>query len=209
MKCLKYLFLVPVIMNLAGQLTGSGVLASCSKQFLMPLLALSVFLFLKEHDVRGHRVKTIVLALLFGAIGDVLLMLNGVETFLAGMAAFLIGHILYFCTLPVPWKVKGVSGKILSLLLLIGLIAGVVSLAGRFPLDGFMKTAVTVYACAFAFLILACMVAAIDRKKPLYLVTALGFMIFAFSDTFVAIGSFTDLHVPNRGFIVMSTYILA
>lgn len=209
MKCLKYLFLVSIVINLAGQLTGSGVLASCSKPFLMPLLALSVFLFLKEHDVRGHRVKTLVLALLFGAIGDIFLMLNGVETFLAGMAAFLVGHILYFCTLPAPWKVKGISGKILSFLLLIGLLAGVVSLAGRFPLEGVMKTAVTVYACAFAFLILACIVAAIDRKKPLYLVTALGFAVFAVSDTFVAIGSFTGLHIPNRGFIVMSTYILA
>ena len=209
MKLLKYLFLVPAALNLSGQLLGSNVMTDLSKPLLMPLLALSVWLLMKDHGVRGPRVKTIILALLFGAIGDVLLMVGGTGWFLAGMLAFLIGHVFYFCSIPAPWKVKGISGKIFSLLLLACLIAGVVSLAGKFPVEGFMKTAVTLYACAFAFLIHACIVAAVDRKCPLYFLVALGFAVFAFSDTFVAIGAFTDLRVPQRGFIVMSTYILA
>ena len=209
MKLLKYLFLVPAALNLSGQLLGSNVMTDLSKPLLMPLLALSVWLLMKDHGVRGPRVKTIILALLFGAIGDVLLMVGGTGWFLAGMLAFLIGHVFYFCSIPAPWKVKGISGKLFSLLLLACLIAGVVSLAGKFPVEGFMKTAVTLYACAFAFLIHACIVAAVDRKCPLYFLVALGFAVFAFSDTFVAIGAFTDLRVPQRGFIVMSTYILA
>lgn len=209
MKLLKYLFLVPAALNLSGQLLGSNVMTDLSKPLLMPLLALSVWLLMKDHGVRGPRVKTIILALLFGAIGDVLLMVGGTGWFLAGMLAFLIGHVFYFCSIPAPWKVKGISGKIFSLLLLACLIAGVVSLAGKFPVEGFMKTAVTLYACAFAFLIHACIVAAVDRKCPLYFLVALGFAVFAFSDTFVAIGAFTDLRVPQRGFIVMSTYIHA
>ena len=209
MKLLKYLFLVPAALNLSGQLLGSNVMTDLSKPLLMPLLALSVWLLMKDHGVRGPRVKTIILALLFGAIGDVLLMVGGTGWFLAGMLAFLIGHVFYFCSIPAPWKVKGISGKIFSLLLLACLIAGVVSLAGKIPVEGFMKTAVTLYACAFAFLIHACIVAAVDRKCPLYFLVALGFAVFAFSDTFVAIGAFTDLRVPQRGFIVMSTYILA
>jgi len=209
MKLLKYLFLVPAALNLSGQLLGSNVMTDLSKPLLMPLLALSVWLLMKDHGVRGPRVKTIILALLFGAIGDVLLMVGGTGWFLAGMLAFLIGHVFYFCSIPAPWKVKGISGKIFSLLLLACLIAGVVSLAGKFPVEGFMKTAVTLYACAFAFLIHACIVAAVDRKCPLYFLVALGFAVFTFSDTFVAIGAFTDLRVPQRGFIVMSTYILA
>lgn len=209
MKLLKYLFLVPAALNLSGQLLGSNVMTDLSKPLLMPLLALSVWLLMKDLGVRGPRVKTIILALLFGAIGDVLLMVGGTGWFLAGMLAFLIGHVFYFCSIPAPWKVKGISGKIFSLLLLACLIAGVVSLAGKFPVEGFMKTAVTLYACAFAFLIHASIVAAVDRKCPLYFLVALGFAVFAFSDTFVAIGAFTDLRVPQRGFIVMSTYILA
>lgn len=209
MKLLKYLFLVPAVLNLAGQLMGNDMLAVVSKPLLMPFLALSVWLYMKEHGVRGPRVKTIVPALLSGAIGDVLLMVGGTGWFLAGMLAFLIGHVFYFCSIPAPWKVKGVSGKVFSLLLFAGLLAGVVYLAGKFPVEGFMKVAVTLYACAFAVLIHACIVAAVDRKAPVYLLTALGFAIFAFSDYFVAVGAFTDTHVPGRGFIVMSTYILA
>ena len=209
MKLLKYLFLVPTAMNLAGQLSGNNMLTMVSKPLLMPLIALSVWLLLKEHGVRTSRVKTIVLALLFGALGDILLMVSGTGWFLSGMLAFLIGHVFYFCSIPAPWKVKGISGKVFSLLLLIGLLAGVISLAGKFPLEGFMKIAVKFYACAFAFLVYACIVAAVDRKQPLYLLAALGFVIFAVSDTFVAIGAFTDLKIPQRGFIVMSTYIAA
>ena len=209
MRYLKYLFLLPVVANLAGNLTGSSWLVTCSKPLLMPLIALAVYMLMKEHDVRGGRVTRIILALLFGAVGDILLMLNGAGAFMAGMAAFFVGHVLYFSVLPSPWKVKGVSGTILSILLLAGLVLAVITLAGKFSPKGPMGVAVIVYACAFAFLIQASIVAAIDRRKPFYLLTAMGFAIFAFSDSFVAIGAFTDMKIPHHGFIVMSTYIAA
>lgn len=209
MRYLKYLFLLPVVANLAGNLTGTTWLVTCSKPFLMPLIAVAVYFLMKEHDVRGGRVTRIILALLFGAVGDILLMLNGAGAFMAGMAAFFVGHVLYFSVLPSPWKVKGVSGTILSILLLAGLVLAVITLAGKFSPKGPMRVAVIVYACAFAFLIQASIVAAIDRRKPFYLLTALGFAIFAFSDSFVAIGAFTDMKIPHHGFIVMSTYIAA
>lgn len=196
-------------MNLVAVTIGSRALELVSKPLLMPLLALSVFILAKEHDIRDRRVKLIVLALLFGALGDTLLMAGGGGWFISGMFAFLIGHILYFSVLPSPWKVKGLSGTILSLLLLAVLLTGVLTLAGRFPAEGVMGISVKVYACAFAFLIHASVIAAIDRRRPLYFLTALGFMVFAFSDTFVAIGAFTDLKIPYHGLIVMSTYMAA
>ena len=209
MKYLKYLFLLPVAVNLAGQLMGSPVMTGVSKPLLMPLIALAVFIVAKDRDIRTRRVTTIIVALLFGALGDVFLMLPGTVCFLLGMLAFLAGHVFYFSTLPAPWKVKGVTGRTLSTLLFVALLAAVLVLASRFPLDGPMRIAVSVYACAFAFLIHACIVAAIDRKKPIYFLTALGFAIFAFSDVLVATGVFTDIRIPRRGFIVMSTYIAA
>ena len=209
MKYLKYLFLLPVAVNLIGQWIGNHAMTVISKPLLMPLLALSVYMLLKDHDVRGRRVKTLVLALLFGALGDILLMVHGAGWFLAGMEAFLVGHILYYSTIPAPWKVKGISGKILSSLLLAALLTAVIMLAGRFPVEGPLRIAVIIYACAFAFLFHACIVAAVDRRKPLYLITALGFMVFAISDVFVGIGAFTDMKIPHRGLIVMSTYIAA
>ena len=209
MKFLKYLFCVPVVANLVAVTIGSRPLEMISKPLLMPLIALAVYLIAKERDVRGNRVPLIISALLFGAVGDILLMLGGTGRFLAGMIFFFLGHILYFGVLPSPWKVKGISGKILSLLFLAALLVGVLLLASRFPVEGLMAVAVKVYACAFAFLIYASVTAAIDRRRPLYLLTALGFVIFAFSDCLVAVGAFTDIEVPSHGLLVMSTYIAA
>ena len=209
MKCLKYLFWIPVVVNLVAVTIGSRVMEMFSKPLLMPLIALAVYVLAKEHDVRGCRLGRIITALLSGAVGDVLLMIGGFGPFLAGMAAFLIGHLFYLSVLPAPWKVKGISAKVASLIFLAALLIGVLLLADLFPVEGVMAVAVKVYACAFAFLIHSSVVAAIDRKRPLYLLTALGFIIFAFSDSFVAIGAFTDLDIPHHGLIVMSTYILA
>jgi aldehyde dehydrogenase (NAD+) len=209
MKCLKFLFWIPVVVNLVAVTIGSRVMEVFSKPLLMPLIALAVYVLAKEHDVRGCRLGRIITALLFGAVGDILLMIGGFGPFLAGMAAFLIGHLFYLSVLPAPWKVKGISGKVESLIFLAALLIGVLLLADLFPVEGVLAVAVKVYACAFAFLIHSSVVAAIDRKRPLFLLTALGFIIFAFSDSFVAIGAFTDLDIPLHGLIVMSTYILA
>ena len=208
-KYLKCLWLVPVIANLAGKWFGVSWLAACSKPLLMPLIALSVFLLLKEHDVRGRRVSLIILALVAGTVGDVLLMFRGTGPFIAGIIAFFIGHILYFSVLPAPWKVKGVFGKILTFLLFACLAVVVLTVLGRFDLEGALGVAVRVYAFAFVCLITAAIAAGIDRRRPLYFIAAIGFLLFAISDTFIAIGDFTATKVPRGGFIVMSTYIAA
>lgn len=209
MRFLKYLFLVPVVANLAGKWFGVSWLAACSKPLLMPLIALSVFLLLREHDVRGRRVSLIILALVAGTVGDVLLMFGGTGPFIAGIIAFFIGHILYFSVLPAPWKVKGVFGKILTVLLFACLAVLVLTVLGLFDLEGALGVAVRVYAFAFVCLITTAIAAGIDRRRPLYFITAIGFVLFAISDTFIAIGDFTATKVPRGGFIVMSTYITA
>lgn len=254
---------IPVAANLAGHWTGCHPLTVASKPLLMPLLALTAYLLMTGCGVRGAGRTKIVAALLFGALGDILLMFSGTGWFLAGMLSFLAGHVLYYLTLPSPFRftVPGRSGaaaetapgaveaapagdgdkcrrspqrKVLSLLLLAGLLACVVYVAGLFPAEGAMKVAVTVYACAFAFLIHASIVAAFTasctsrpatavdvpgvpgKASPaalsspaLYLLTVVGFIVFAVSDAFVAVGAFTDLAIPRRGFIVMSTYIFS
>ncbi len=202
-------FIAATAANLAGHLAGIPLLHIMSKPLLMPILTLAVFLWMKEHGVRGHRIFTLVAALLAGAVGDIFLMLPGPGCFLAGMAAFFLGHILYFCTLPAPWKVKGISGRIASILLLAALLAVFLSLSGSFGLDGLLGVCVPLYASVFAVLVTTCLIAAIDRKKPLYFLTAFGFLLFAFSDYFVAMGAFTNKSVPQHGLIVMSTYIAA
>ena len=201
------LFVLASIGNLVGQFVVGHVLAVCTKPLIVPSLALYCWLLLKENDVCGRRVVTLMLAMAFGALGDVLLMFSGQSCFLAGLFAFLIGHLFYLCTIPFPDK--GGQKRIFSVALFALLII-IMSVASQFfAVKGFMGMCVTAYACVFAFVIHAGIMAAIDTKNKLFVVTVIGYVLFVVSDTILATGVFTDLRIPKRGFWVMLTYILA
>ena len=190
------IFILSSVGNLAGKFIGGNILAMCTKPLIMPSLALFCWLLLRENDVRGRKVFTLMLALAFGALGDVLLMF-----------AFLIGHLFYLCTIPFPDK-NG-HRRIFSVALLAVLVT-IMSIASQlFAVKGFMGMCVTAYACVFAFVLHAGIMAAIETKSRLYVVTVIGYVLFVISDTILAIGVFIDLKIPMRGFWVMLTYILA
>ena len=193
--------------NLASHFVVGHILAVCTKPLIVPSLALCCWLLLKENGVRGRKVTTLMLAMAFGALGDVLLMFSGQSCFLAGLFAFLIGHLFYLCTIPFPGK-RG-HKKIFSIALFALLII-IMSVASQFfAVKGFMGICVTAYACVFAFAIHAGVMAALDTENKLYVVTVIGYVLFVISDTILATGVFTDLQIPKRGFWVMLTYILA
>ena len=201
------IFILSSVGNLAGKFIGGHILAMCTKPLIVPSLALFCWLLLKEDDVRGRRVVTLMLAMSFGTLGDVLLMFNGQGFFLAGLFAFLIGHLFYLCTIPFPDK-NG-HKRIFSVALFTLLII-IMSIASQFfAVKGFMGICVTAYACVFAFVIHAGIMAAIDTKSRLYVVTVIGYVLFVISDTILATGVFTGIKIPLHGFWVMLTYCLA
>lgn len=201
------LFILSSVGNLAGKFIGGHILAVCTKPLIVPSLALFCWLLLKENDVRGRRVVTLMLAMVFGTLGDVLLMFSGQGFFLAGLFAFLIGHLFYLCTIPFPDK----NGhKRIFSVALFALLITIMSIASQFfAVKGFMGMCVTAYACVFAFVLHAGIMAAIETKSRLYVVTVIGYVLFVISDTILATGVFIDLKIPMRGFWVMLTYILA
>ncbi|MGN0202298.1 MAG: aldehyde dehydrogenase family protein [Candidatus Cryptobacteroides sp.] len=202
-------FGLATLIDLLGNLCGPELLHLIAKPLLMSSLALCVLLYLKKNAVFTSRHCTLIAALLFGCAGDILLMFPSGNCFLAGMGAFFAGHVFYYCTLPCPFRGRTGLEKILSLLILAAIIAGIVSLASVFKVPGFMGICVTAYSCAFAFLIHASLMAAWRNRSRKYVLTALGFLIFAVSDSMVAAANFTDFRLPCHGFWVMSTYILA
>ena len=210
-KVLRYLvlgiFILASVGNIAAQFTGGRILAMCSKPLIVPSLALYCWLLFRENDVRGRRVATLMLAMAFGTLGDILLMFKGQGCFLAGLFAFLIGHLFYLCTIPFPDKE---GRKRIFSVTLFALLITIMSVASQFfAVKGFMGVCVTAYACVFAFVIHSGIMAAIDTKNKLYVVTVIGYVLFVISDTILATGVFTDLKIPMRGFWVMLTYILA
>lgn len=202
-------FALATVVDLVGNLTGPEVLHLIAKPLLMSSLAVGIWLLLRERAVYTSRHCTLVAALLCGCAGDILLMFPSGECFLAGMGAFFAGHVLYYCTLPSPFRGRTGLEKILSLVILAGILAGIVSLASIFKVPGFMGACVTAYSCAFAFLIHASLMAAWRHRSGKYAIAALGFLVFAVSDSMVAAAHFTSFRLPCHGFWVMFTYILA
>ena len=203
------LFTVSAVACLAGKLTGGILLVRWSKPLIVPCLAVTCFLLMKEHRVKGGCFTAIILALASGFVGDVLLMFGGDGFFLSGLLAFLAGHVFYYCALPSPWA--GASGleRILSAVLLALLLSGAVLLAAGFKVGGILGIFVVLYACAFAFLLHSSIVAAVRCRSLLYLCVALGFILFAVSDLLIAAGRFSHLDLPGRSFWTMLAYIAA
>lgn len=201
------IFIPATVLNLWGNFSHVQWMVLVSKPLLMSSLALGIFLFLKASSVWSRRCSTLVAALLAGCLGDILLMHDGTVPFLSGMGAFFIGHFLYLCTMPSPFRGRSASCKVLSGAILAVLLLAFVKIALLLGVPGEMRICVCVYACAFAFLIHAAMIAAVREKSWLYLLTGLGFALFAFSDLLVASRQFSVFTLPHHGFWVMSTYI--
>lgn len=207
-KLAAAIFILSSVANLLGKLLGVNILVLCSKPLIVPSLALFCWLLLTREGVRGRRVTTLMLAMAFGALGDILLMFNG-TFFLAGLLAFLVGHIFYFLTIPEPRKVTGTKEVLMRFMILAILIAVTTIPAHAFDVKGFLGGCVVVYAGVFAFVINAVILAAVETKNRLYIMTLVGYVLFVISDAILAAGMFTGIRLPLHGFLVMLTYILA
>ncbi len=125
------------------------------------------------------------LALLLCAIGDVLLEI----VFVAGMAAFALGHIVYiFCFL--EWgRVLGANKRDYPVAGIV-LLASLILMGWFFPGLGELMIPALIYQ-----LIITTMVAtALVVKAPM--MARLGAVLFMVSDTLIAVGKFTDVGVP-------------
>lgn len=144
-------------------------------------------------------------ALVFGLLGDVGLMLSGERTdfpFLAGLGAFLIGHVWYV----VAFAVAGLDGlPLLAGLLVVCSIAGLVLPrvlrgAARSGGHGFAAVVAGYAAVLSTMAVLAVGTGIVE--------TALGGVLFLVSDTLIARERFVA-PVPRGPLLVIVTYHLA
>lgn len=182
--------------------------AAWTKPLLMPSLALVTFARLRLAGLSSEpRAKAVIAALLCGAAGDIFLMSGGEAMFIAGLLAFLAGHVSYFLSMPYSVLRKPLSTPMdfVSLFAFI-LLAGVVFTVLKSMSPGNWLL-IGLYAMVFPFMAILSLLCVKTSKK--YWLTALGYLLFAFSDSLVAMEHFTSGHLPLHGLIVMSTYILA
>lgn len=144
-------------------------------------------------------------ALAFGLLGDIGLMFSRGRTdppFLAGLGAFLIGHIWYL----VAFAIAGLHG--LQLLAGVLIVAGIGGLALPAVLRGATRSAGNRFATligGYAALLSAMTVLGVGTGL---VATAIGAVLFLCSDTLIARERFVR-HVPHADLLVIVTYHLA
>lgn len=202
-------FLICCVLDLVGCLT-CGQLERTVKPALMPLLCVTSFVWLLENgkgSIDRRAAALLLCGQLFGFAGDTMLLGHGFPFFAGGIGLFLIGHIFYISLFGgkslkglKPWQwVAGIAVG-LSLTAAFALAIGV---------NGPLLAPMGVYAFVLTMLIFSMLMGVIRFGGLTWWLLLVGALLFAFSDSLIAMSSFTSLHFKMYGFVVMITYLVA
>lgn len=185
--------------HLAAQLTDADALANVTQWFLMPLLALT--LWLAAGSARSTRlVRLVVVALGFSWLGDTAPdVVPDDLAFLTMLGFFLVAHVVYLVAFW-PRRTDGVLGRrpVLVLPYAVVLVALVAACA---PGAGSLLVPVAVYGVVLT---------AVAVLATFNGVAAVGGALFIVSDSLIALNAFVDGYaLPGHGFWVMLTYVAA
>ena len=154
----------------------------------------------------------ILIGLLFGAIGDICLNLRhlvgsrGKAVFMAGIAAFMIGHLFYLAAL--------IGRAPIMLLWAVPACAVVSALMLRFILKRIeVQGAIRIFGIVYlvvVFLMMCCAVGLLPLRPadPAYLLFALGAVLFAASDVLLVLNQFGKRQYPAFRPMNLSLYYL-
>lgn len=176
------------------------------KPFLLPFLLLSVGSF---EDFKTKR--TLLLALLFSWIGDIILMFADKAEiyFILGLISFLLSHLIYITLfLKQDGNQNQVNKKIviLGILLIAGYFLSMILLL--FPKLGALQIPVMVYAFVITTMLYFAFKGSLQWEKPAAYFIIFGAILFVLSDSILAFNKFYEA-IPQSSFWIMSTYILA
>lgn len=202
-----FFFAVCCVLNLCGCLT-EGNLERCVKPALLPLLCLATVAFLAEKKcLNAKGACLLVLAQLFGCAGDTALLGEGFVFFAMGIALFLVGHIFYICLFGSrSWKGLKAWQWILAMVLCVCAVAALIKAIG---INGALLAPMGIYGFTLTLLVFSTLAGALRFGSLTWWLLAAGAVLFMFSDSLIAIGTFKDLSPIMRGFGVMFTYLLA
>ena len=180
------------------------------KPALMPLLCVTSFVWLlgnKTDNIDWRAAALLLCGQLFGFAGDTMLLGPGFLYFAGGIGLFLIGHLFYISLF---------GGKSLKGLKpwqgIVGIAAGL-ALTAAFALaigiNGALLVPMGIYAFVLTMLIFSMLMGVIRFGGLTWWLLLVGACLFAFSDSLIAMSSFTSLSFKMYGFVVMITYLVA
>lgn len=202
-----FFFILACAANLYGCIADNA-LRMAAKPALMPLLALCVLVYALHNRVDRRRLGLIVTAQLLGWVGDVLLMWSEFPYFAAGIGAFFLGHIYYLRVFGgLSWRRLGWKTWLPCLLLMAGAVYGLVLLL---KIEGSLLIPMAVYGFMLMLLIFSALCGLVLLKnKGAWSLVLIGAVLFAFSDSLIAAGTFGLSRFALHDFTVMATYISA
>ena len=203
-------FLVACVLNLVGSILGTD-LSDTVKPALLPLLSATTLAFLLGRDVPDYRqVGLLVTAQLLGCTGDVLLILPGFVFFIAGIAAFLAGHLFYMCLFGgQSWKGLTLWQWAISAFAMAAIVLGVVKAIG---IEGPLFWPMLVYGFFLMLLVFSALAGVLRMprgNRATWWILLAGALLFTFSDSCLAMGTFGVMDFSLLNFVIMITYLAA
>lgn len=177
--------------------------------FSKPLICISlIFILNKETGLKKNIEKLVAVGLFFGCLGDIFLMLNE-NMFVAGLASFLIGHILYVIAFSKQTSAKALS-KHKSYILIAGILASFSYYLYSIlkPSLGPLKIPVILYIIVIAAMAFFAYTRRYQTNTLSFIICLIGALLFIFSDSILALNKFVA-YLANSGLYIMSSYILA
>ena len=176
------------------------------KPAIIPILGFGVYLYRKFPTK-----NTLLLALLFTWIGDVILLFADIAEiyFILGLICFLIAHIIYCVVFNNQIKTKARKNSILfgigSFIIALYLIG---MLSVLLPFLGDLKIPVTVYASVISIMVLFAFNGFFVWKTPGNKYIFIGAIAFVLSDSILAMNKFYA-PIERSSFLIMLTYLVA
>jgi uncharacterized membrane protein YhhN len=205
-KILTFIYFLVLAAECLAILSGSTVLHVIAKPLLMPILLAGFYLDTKTSGRTGN---LILAALFFSWVGDVALLIDSRygSFFIYGLIAFLVAHICYIAYFNRVRKLNGSNGfkPFASLLILAYMTVFYLMI---YPFLGPMKIPVLIYAVVITLMLLASIHAFSLRAQSFGVISVAGTLIFAVSDSTLAINRFV-LPFEHAPLFIMLTYGIA
>lgn len=206
-KVLLILYFLALAVECVATLSGSPWLHLMSKPLLMPVLAAYFYVSTSRSSPAGYLILG---ALGFSWTGDVILMLDRMygSLFIYGLIGFLGAHVCYLLYFVKIGKMGAAapSPKITGSLLIFAYMT--TFYAFLYPGLGGLKVPVLIYAVFITLMLLSSLRAFDLRTQPFGRICVMGTLIFAVSDSILAINRFVS---PFRyaPLFIMTTYGIA
>lgn len=202
-------FLAACAVNLYGCLLHNVTVERYVKGALMPLLAVTGIAYLAQRPFDRRVAGTLLLAQLLGWAGDSLLMGDGFAWFASGIGCFLLGHICYISIFSRAVKGLRPFTWVIATIVMAGLLVALVLGIG---ISGALLTPMVIYGAALLVITFCGLCGLFRGQGPspaVWWMVTLGGLLFVLSDGLIAMRTFGLAHFELRGFVIMSTYLVA